>query len=340
MKNRLVFLLCLSLLFAFNLKGQDVRSLITEGLELNKTSNYAGAIEKFKAALAAEPANTTAKYQMAFALNSSGKIIEAIPFLQDVVLTSNSPAITLSSYSLLGSIYDRSGQPKKAIENYQKALQLDSANYGLLYGLGLAYFRDKQYKQAEQSAVKAMTIDPTKPESMRLYALVAFHQDKRAPALLGLCSFLYLDPNGSRSAEANENIDHILQGGVLKDASKAGRSSLSDMDAAPLNQIVSKAVSAVKKRSISSDSNLFNEELKAIFMAIGETAKSNQANNFFRTQLVGFYKQLAKSAHMQTFARYIQQQDNKSSAQWILAHPQQVIALKQWISDVKNPVIK
>ena len=318
--------------------AQDAQSLITEGNQLSTNKDYTDAIEKYKAALALEGGNITAKYQLGFALNAAGKGKDAIPYLQDAANNSSNTAIKSSCFSLLGSIYDRTGLPKDAITNYREAIKLDSANYALPYGLGLAYFRNQQYDDAELAAIKALNLNHSAAPSMRLYALVTFHQNKRAPALLGLLSFLWMDPNGTRAAEANENIQHIIDGGVLKPDPSTPPIRVSAGSAA-LNAAISAAANmAAQQKPATAD--LFTQQLKAILIAVNQQANGQIAGSAFATQLLGFYSKLAQSAHLNAFAHYVRQSVNKTDAAWLTAHPQQVAALKDWVKNAGHPILQ
>jgi tetratricopeptide (TPR) repeat protein len=59
--------------------GYRRAGLIKQGIQLNNQQNYAGAIEKYKQALTAEPDNAQANYQLAFSLNASGKGTDGHP---------------------------------------------------------------------------------------------------------------------------------------------------------------------------------------------------------------------------------------------------------------------
>ncbi len=321
-----------------NTYAQDARTLITEGNQLSTNRDYNSAIEKYKAALAIEADNVTAKYQLGFALNATGKGQEAIPYLQDAAKNGNTNAVKSSAFGLLGSIYDRAGQSKQSILNYGEAIKLDSANYALQYGLGLAYFRDHQYDDAERSAVKALSLDHSAAPSMRLYALVTFHQNKRAPALLGLLSFLWMDPKGTHAAEANENIQHIIDGGVLKLDAGAPAVRVSAGTAA-LNAAITKAVNTVAQQKPSA-STLFAQQLKGILTALNQQGSGQIAGSVFGTQLLGFYGKLAQSPHLTTFAHYISQGISKTDAAWLATHPQQVSALKDWVQAAGHSIIQ
>lgn len=315
-----------------NVLAQTARELIEEGIQLSNAKNYTAAIDKYKAALVIDTANATAKYQLAFALNATGKGTEALPYFKDVLNTNPSTAILQSAYTIMAGIYDRTGQAPEAISNYKLAIGLDSASYALYYGLGLAYFRNKQYTQAEQSAINAIRLNASQPANLRLYGLVTFHQNERASALLSLCRFLYLDPKGNRAEEAYSNIQSILQGGVLK--SEPGvKPPKPNAESMELNQAITNAVAEVEKRRYFAPADKFTEQLQAIFAAIGSLAQKQTGNRFFRTQLAAQFYKLSQSGHMPAFARYISQSQDKSAAVWIASHGQQVEAMKKWVAE-------
>ncbi|WP_342645280.1 tetratricopeptide repeat protein [Mucilaginibacter sp. CSA2-8R] len=325
-------------LIAYNVCAQDTRTLINEGNQLSANRDYTSAIEKYKAALATEADNITAKYQLGFALNAVGKGQEAIPYLQAAAKSGNTAAIKSSAMGLLGSIYDRANQPKLAIPNYIEAIKLDSANYALQYGLGLAYFRDHQYDDAERAAVKALSLDHSAAPSMRLYALVTFHQNKRAPALLGLLTFLWMEPTGTHAAEANENMQHILDGSVLKPDPGTQPVRLSTSHAT-LNAAIIKAVNTVAQQKPAA-SDVFAQQLKYILIALNQQGNGQIAGSAFTSQLLSFYYNLAQSPHINAFAHYIKQGVSKTDLAWVTAHPQQLLALKEWVKNNGQPIIR
>lgn len=326
-----IFLL-LTAFTALSTYAQTARELTEQGIQLNNAKNYSAAIEKYTAALALEPGNITAKYQMAFSLNAMGKGAEALPYFQEVVKADPSAAVLQSSYTIMAAIYDRLGQAQNAINNYKAAIKLDSADYALHYGLGLAYFRNKQYPQAEQSAIAAYKADALQTASLRLYGLVTFHQNKRAAAILSLCRFLYLDPKGNRSEEAYSNILRIIQGGTLK-AEPGVKTQQPGADDIALNQAITKAIAEETQRRYLAPTHKFTSQLQAIFAAVGPIAQKQAGSKFFRTQLAAFFYKLSQSEHMGAFAQYIGQHNDKKSSEWVAAHAQQVEAMRKWVAD-------
>ncbi|WP_428327579.1 tetratricopeptide repeat protein [Mucilaginibacter sp.] len=273
----------------------DAHTLIKEGIALNDAKKYTEAISKYTEALKLDTGNLLADYQMALSLYGLNKGTDGLPYLQKVI-KGNSP--------FAAAAYDLSG---------------------------LICFRNKQYAEAEKYAVEAIKLDPKHAGSQRMYALVCFHQNKRAAALLGFCSFILLEPNTVRSTEALGNIQHILQGGALKP--EPGEMASHAVDAAnnELNHAITKAVAEMaSRRRYASPADLLAAQLKAIFINIGTIAGKQNNNDFFSKYLAAYFYQLAQSPNMPAFARFINSA-NPDNAKWIKDNPQQMTDLDNWI---------
>lgn len=170
---------------------------------------------------------------------------------------------------------------------------------------------------------------------MRLYGLVTFHQNKRASALLSLCYFLWLEPKGTHSEEAYTNIQSIIQGGVLK-TEPGARPPRTDAANLALNQALTGAVAAVNKRRYVAPADKFTDQLQAIFTSVGALAQRQTGEPFFHTQLAPFFERLARSGHMQAFARTIAQASDSGSAAWLASHQKEAAALAEWMQTNKR----
>jgi len=247
----------------------------------------------------AQSADPAADYKTALDLVNNNKGADAVPYLEKVVKTQSN--YTNAAYSLLGSIYDKSNQPQKAIITYKEGLKAFPQDQNLNFNLGIAYFRDKQYAQAEQSAIAAIKIDPKHANSQRLYGLVTFHQNKRANALLAFCNFLLLDPSGDKSDEAVTNMQSILKGGVLKADGATAKLTPADIK---LNAIISASVASGKAKKLSGDA-LLEYQLKTIFTQIGQASAARPAKNFFDTFYADYFYKLAQSNNVSLFVKVI-----------------------------------
>lgn len=327
-----IFIIILLFAKAAIAQTPDAKSLVREGIDLNNQKNYAGAIEKYKAALALDAGYAPGNYQMAFSLNVTGKGLDGIPYLQKV-FTSTTASINLISgaYDLAGSIYDQNHQPQKAIESYQAGIKANPTYQPLQYNLALAYFRNKQYADAEATATGAIGLDPKHASSLRLYALVCFHQNERLQALFGFCEFLIQEPNTARSAEAFGNIQHILQGGALKpEPGQKAVAAVANL-AIGQNQIITKALASFAKRRYASASELLTAQLTAVFNASNKMPVEKYLFWYAMNDHLGL---LSKTENMPAFARFINQ-SAPENAKWLKEHQQEMDNLSNWLKS--NP---
>ncbi len=259
-----------------------------------------------------ETDDPSTNYKTAFALVNANKANEAIPYLEKVVKTTS--AYTAAAYSLLGSIYDNDHQPEKAIATYKEGLKAYPKDQSMHYNLGLAFFRNKQYADAETEAVEAIKLDPKHTNSQRMYALVTFHQNKRVNALLGFCSFLLLEPNTPRSAEAFTNIQSILKGGALKEdgINPAKISPKEETDIKLLNMCIQVAVTNAQKQKLAG-ADLLEEELKSIFVTADKIIEKPE-KDFFDKFYADYFFKLSQSGNMSSFAKMVSEHTPLSGA--------------------------
>lgn len=325
-------------IFSISAIAQDkstAADLIKQGVQLNDQGNYAGAINKYNQALKIDPENVQANYEIAFSLFSSGKGNDGIPYIEKTIKGSDSISLTAASYDLLGSIYDQGRQTEKAIEAYKNGIKLNPKYQRLYYNLGITYFRNKQYPEAEANAIEAIKLDPKHASSQRMYALVAFHQNKRMPALMAFCNFLILEPQTARSAEAFGNIQHILQGGVHKDGKGNNTIMLSPKDSkenGSLNLAISVVTLSAQQKKLTG-TDLLEYELKSIFTITGEQSAAKTEKDFFWKFYADYFYQLSQSSNMPAFTRLISLSVNRDiNSKWMSDNEKLVKELDSWVA--------
>jgi len=304
--------------------------LLREGLELQKAGRHAEATSKFKEALQTEPDNPAANYQLAFSFVAAKKGEEAIPYAEKIIKTSS--AYTAAAYSLLGGIYDASGQATKAIAVYNDGLKAFPLDQNMWFNLGLAYFRDKQYAAAEDAAIEAIKLDVKNANSQRLYALVAFHQNKRMNALLGLCSFLLTNPSSPRAEEAYTNIQSILKGGVLKGADTKELSTAEAKEATALNAGITSIINSPAAQKLTRAA-LLEYQLKNIFNFAGQTAAKKPTKTFFDNFFIAYFYKLSQSNNTNALAQLISKSPDKGELEKWQANAAEAKMLDEWVKN-------
>jgi predicted O-linked N-acetylglucosamine transferase (SPINDLY family) len=322
-------------------QDSQANALMKRGAELNNQGNYAGAIEKYREVLKSDSGNNYANYQIAFSLNASDKGAEAIPYLKRVI-KSNDTTLTIPAYSLMGSIYDNSHQTPQSIEAYNEVIKINPGYPQIYYNLGIAYSRNQQYAEAEACAIEAIKHDPKNANSQRLYALAAMHQRKLACALLGLCSFILLEPHTQRTVEAYNNIQHVIEGSVTKVTKGANGTStiqvslINNKENAALDMGISRIVMSGQIKELKGQ-ELLQFVLENTFMLAGRLSEKKNEKRFFDTFLAGYFYELAGSGNMQTFITEVSlSADKEKNEQWLKDNPQKADALNNWIESTQR----
>jgi tetratricopeptide (TPR) repeat protein len=155
-------------------------ALIAEGEALRSARNAAGAAEKYKAALALDGANASARYGLGLALSDLGKSDEALTALKP-----------------LGSDKEFGVLAQTAVANVLRARgELDGAEAQLSKALEATGYPEEHYRHA-------------------LYSLAGLHESKGDPDSLGLALWSYEeimagDPAFADVAKRVENIKAVL----------------------------------------------------------------------------------------------------------------------------------
>nr|WP_067061339.1 tetratricopeptide repeat protein [Mucilaginibacter sp. L294] len=304
---------------SLNASAQDVAALIKEGRELNSQKRYPEAIEKYKSALAIEPENPQANYQLAFALFASGKGPDGLPYLDKAVNANNNAPLTAAAYSLMGSIYGNANQLPKAITAYKNGIKTDSTNQRIYYNLGIVQYRSKLYADAGQSFVDAIKRDSADAGSVRMFALATFHENKRADAILGFCRFLQLEPNSKRSAEAFGNLQNILQRGSLQAEAGYEPTPATKAEAMMQNKLITKVLAGFMTRKYASPTALLTAQLKELFTAFGDKYK-----------YAVYYNKLSQTDNFEPFVRVISQSGIPENAKWVKENTDKVTTYEAW----------
>ncbi len=200
------------------------------------------------------------------------------------------------------------------------------------FNLGLAYFRDKQYAAAEDAAIEAIKLDVKNANSQRLYALVAFHQNKRMNALLGLCSFLLTDPSSPRAEEAYTNIQSILKGGVLKGADTKELSTAEAKEATALNAGITSIINSPAAQKLTRAA-LLEYQLKNIFNFAGQTAAKKPTKTFFDNFFIAYFYKLSQSNNTNALAQLISKSPDKGELEKWQANAAEAKMLDEWIKN-------
>ncbi len=338
--NLSLFILALLCLPCASLFAQTTTpdSLIKQGTVLHDQGRYDEAIAKYDQVLKIEPDYWKANYEKGFTLYVSGKGKDAIPFLEAALKNTPNKGET---YDLLGSIYDDSNEPDKAIACYKNGINAEPANERLHFNLGVSYLRQGKNIEAEQSEIEAIKLDPKHASAHRIYGLASYNEGKKVCAIMAFCNFLLLEPQTARSKQVYGYLDKIFKNEEGKKninlTIDSGTKEISAMSMANMSvNLAAAAKLALAKKSADSVENL-ELALKMIFETTGKiSVKPTTTKDFFWTFYADYFYQLAESGNFPAFVRLISLPAYRDeNLAWIKDNQDKLNALDMWIRE--NP---
>ncbi|GAA3974483.1 tetratricopeptide repeat protein [Mucilaginibacter dorajii] len=338
-KFLLLILLSVFSSVAFAQVKEQAKTLVTEGIALHDAGKYDEAIAKYKEAMKIDPDYSNAYHEISFTLFSSGKGMEAIPYLEKLLKLDPSSG---AAYDMLGSIYDDNKQVDKAIEYYKKGLTIAPGYQRLHYNLAITYLREKKYPEAEAYAIEAIKLDPKHASSQRTYALAVLGQNKRLCSLMAFCSFLLLEPQTKRSAEAYDYIDKIFAAGAdqkeIVITTDKNTKDITPMSFAESSIVMAASASkALEKVGAGSTQERLTNELKMVFTTTSKESAKVATKDFFWKYYADYFGKLAETDNMEAFARLISLSAYKDeNLQWFKDNNAKLSALDAWATATKR----
>ncbi|PYV95790.1 MAG: hypothetical protein DMG89_20210 [Acidobacteria bacterium] len=169
------------------------------GLLFASAGDYAQAVPEFEETLRMEPTSYSTSYNLALAYKQTGKAQLAIEVIERAIAR----RATGELYNFLGSLEEEAGHYVDAIHHYQRAVEVEPANEQFYFdlgaeylihftfepalevfqlgtqkfprsarqhiGSGLAYFSLRRYREAAESFLSALEIDPSSPTTFKAW---------------------------------------------------------------------------------------------------------------------------------------------------------------------------
>ena len=181
------------------IKPADAEAQKTLGNLLYDKKSLDEALTAYRAAVKADSAikGVYKKYSVIILSKSDAPATEVTSVLIGAVATGEADAPV---YAALGSNYQKRAQYPKAIECYQKALQLDSKNFGLLTPLAVCQTKAGDIQNAVISYEQATTLNPAAVQEYKDLGDLYMQQNKQAQAIVVYRKYLEKVPTDTKIA--------------------------------------------------------------------------------------------------------------------------------------------
>jgi Ca-activated chloride channel homolog len=131
--------------------AQTVDKLLNKGNFYYQGGQYDAAEQQYRKALAADPTNETAQYNLANALQKQKRYDEAIQVLGQLAQHTNKPNLKSAAFYNQGVAYTKQKDLQNSIEAYKNALRLNPADQEARENLELAFRELKKQQQQNKN---------------------------------------------------------------------------------------------------------------------------------------------------------------------------------------------
>ena len=280
---------------------------VREGIALFDQGRYDEAFAKYKEALAANPQDATAAYELGLTYAAKGDYGQCAATLDPIASRPSQSQLTV--LTMLGNCLDSGGNRTKAIEAYRRGLKIAPDDPALNFELGIALYGAGKYAEARQALQKDTLGRPG--HAMGRYALAqAFETSNfRIPALLEFLHFLALDPSSARAAESAKHVRALMNAGVEQKDSKNitltvdpdGPKDEGDYNALAMGVTLAAAARFTEKNENKSEFEQWRGALDSALNIFIEMTATTRRDYTARAH-VPFFSAMKKAGLMETFA--------------------------------------
>ncbi len=188
---------------AINFNRDESDYLVNRGVAKEASGDYSAALTDYRLALKADPNNALAKRNITTITDRTGQIETATDTLINEAINS-APHLP---YTYAARAYQRSQQKnwKGAIEDYTKAIAIDSANKDYYYNRGIVKENVKDWEGAQKDYIKAISIKEDFVKAWFSHGNVSSKLNQLSEAIEDYTVVLFYDPNNA-SAYYNRGI--------------------------------------------------------------------------------------------------------------------------------------
>ena len=323
--------------------GQQVL-LIEEGVAQHDRGNYDAAIKLYEEALAQNPNNVEALYELSFSYSLKKDYRKSL----EVAYRGAQYRSDLLGrfYMQIGNNLDNLGEPKKSVEVYKASIKLMPKMALLQYNLAVTYRNMGKLDDARKVVKHAITLDPNHPGSHAVLSGLWHEGGYRTPALLAACRFLVLEPRSDRATAALRIVKEATGAGVTTGANNqinifmdtSAKKDEGDFGSIDLILALGKAASLTEKDKGKTQIQLLVEQFETFFAIMFEQSDKADRSKFTWKVYVPYFAEMKQKNYVEPFVYYITQSDgNEETLKWLAGNKARVGDFLAWSRLYKWP---
>jgi len=174
--------------------------LIEEGQSLHDAGRYDEAIARYRQALALDPDNAAALYEIAFSYDAKKDYAHCVEATREGLRHPGDYGARL--YSEQGNCLDDAGRGAEAVASYREGLAKYPRDGHLRYNYAVALWRQKRGEEAIPELIATIGDEPTYDSPYMLLAVLQHEGQRDVQSLFAFLRYLTIDRTSERSQRA------------------------------------------------------------------------------------------------------------------------------------------
>ncbi|HEY0978282.1 MAG TPA: tetratricopeptide repeat protein [Flavobacteriales bacterium] len=215
-------------------KPDAARMKVEEGIALHDKQDYKKAIKKYDEALELDQENGLAMAEKALSLSAMGRNEEAAALCQEIIRVKDGAKGMPMVYVTYGNCMDALGRPEAALQVYDQGIKVMPDLSMLHFNKGITLLSMDSLAGADRALQASARLAPFHPGTQNAMATLLQAQQNNVPAVLALCRFLVIEPEGARAEGNTARLLGLMAGNTTHD--KKGNMTIS-VDASRLTAL-------------------------------------------------------------------------------------------------------
>lgn len=319
--------------------------LIREGIGLHEQGQFDAAIAKYEEALAENPSNTLALYEMGYAYSAKKDYKKS---LEVAYRGAEYKSEQLSGfYLLVGNNLDLLGESQKAVEVYKRGIKLFPADALLHFNLAVTYKNLNKLDDSKKALKVGLQQNPRHASSHLLLALLFYNTGYRTPALFAAARFLELEPKSPRSAGAARIVAEVLRGGatpgknpneITLSLDLNAKKDEGDFGSVDMILGLSGALTLGEKGKGKTQAQLLVEQMETVLGLVAEGEEKKRQSTFVFKYYVPYFVELKQKGHVEAFVYHALQSSGLPGArEWVESNSGRVMQFLIWSKNYQWP---